>query len=130
MDWLNSNSMRLLEKSLDVSWAKQRLSQDNIANNETPGYKAKYAVFEDELKSRLSKFEGKNNIRSSEVRAAIDGARMRVLESPSESMRLDGNNVNIDVEEAELARTAYQYQFELRQITDELTRLRIAIEGR
>lgn len=130
MDWLSSNSMLLMEKSLDASWARQRLTLDNIANAETPGYKAKYATFEDELQQRLAEIQQGGDGSNQEIRDAIEGAQFQVHENPQESSRLDGNNVNIDVEQAELARNAYQYQFELRQVTDELTRLRIAIEGR
>lgn len=130
MDWLSSNSMLLMEKSLDVSWARQRLTLDNVANAETPGYKAKYATFEDELQQRLAEIEQGGGGSNQEVHSAIESAQFQVHENPEESGRLDGNNVNIDVEQADLARNAYQYQFELRQVTDELTRLRIAIEGR
>lgn len=130
MDWLSSNSMLLMEKSLDASWARQRLTLDNIANAETPGYKAKYATFEDEMQQRLAEIQQEDGGSNQEIRDAIQGAQFQIHENPEESGRLDGNNVNIDVEQAELARNAYQYQFELRQVTDELTRLRIAIEGR
>ena len=130
MDWLNSNSMLVMEKSLDAMWARQRLISDNIANNETPGYKAKYLTFEDALRERLTGLESRKGASSKEIRRSIQEARPEVFESPGESMRLDGNNVNVDVEEAELVRTAYQYQFLLRQVTEELTRLRLAIEGR
>lgn len=130
MDWLSSNSMLLMEKSLDASWARQRLTLDNVANAETPGYKAKYATFEDELQQRLAEIEQGGGGSNQEIRSAIESAQFQIHENPEESGRLDGNNVNIDVEQAELAQNAYRYQFELRQVTDELTRLRIAIEGR
>ena len=130
MDWLNNNAMLLSQRTLDASWAKQRLALENIANVDTPGYKAKYAVFEDILKERLSGFSGRTNVKASEIRNVIDGTGMQVYDSTQESIRLDGNNVNMDVEELELTRNVYQYQFALRQITDQLTRLRTAIEGR
>ncbi|MCL1982138.1 MAG: flagellar basal body rod protein FlgB, partial [Clostridiales bacterium] len=100
------------------------------ANVDTPGYKAKYVLFEDELRSRLSRFSGLAAARKSEVRDAIAGARMQVRQSDAESIRADGNNVNLDVEELEVARNTYQYEFALRQVSDQLSRLRAAIEGR
>ena len=130
MDWLNDNSMLLAQKTLDVSWAKQKLALDNIANVDTPGYKAKYALFEDELRSKLQRLSVRDGVKSGDVRDAIKNARMRVRQSDDETMRVDGNNVNLDVEELEIARNAYQYQFALRQISDEFSRLRTAIEGR
>jgi len=130
MDWLNNNSMLLAQRVLDVSWAKQTVALDNIANIDTPGFKAKYVLFEDELRSKLSRFEGRERVRNSEIREAIMDARMRVKTSDEESIRADGNNVNLDVEQLEVVRNTYQYQFALRQISDQFTRLRIAIEGR
>ena len=130
MDWLNNNSMLLAQKTLDVTWRKQNLALDNIANVDTPGYKAKYALFEDELRSKLKRFEGRTGFKNGEIRDAIRSSRIQVRQSDEESIRLDGNNVNLDVEELEVARNTYQYQFALRQISDELSRLRTAIEGR
>lgn len=130
MDWLNNNAMLLTQKTIESSWAKQRLTLDNIANVDTPGYKAKYAVFGEFLADRLEKFRGNADATPGEVAEVIDDTGLHVYVSQEESMRLDGNNVNIDVEQLELTRNAYEYQFALRQISDQLTRLRTAIEGR
>jgi len=130
MDWLNNNTMLLAQKALDVSWAKQKLTLDNIANVDTPGYKAKYALFEDELRSKLSLLNKKGRSNIGDIRDAINGSQMRVRQSTEESIRADGNNVNLDVEQTEIVRNTYQYQFALNQINDEFTRLRTAIEGR
>jgi len=130
MDWLNDNSMLLTQKTLDVSWAKQKIAQDNIANVDTPGYKAKYILFEDELRKRLSRLEGKERLKNSEIRETIRDSRMRIRQKDDESIRADGNNVNLDIEELEIVRNNYQYQYALRQISDQLSRLRVAIEGR
>ena len=130
MDWLNNNSMLLSQRTLDVSWAKQKLALDNIANVDTPGYKAKYALFEDELRSRLGRIQGRGGNRNSEIRDAILNTRLQIRQSEEESIRADGNNVNLDVEQLEIVRNTYQYQFALRQISDQFSRLRTAIEGR
>jgi len=115
-----------MQKSLDYVWQKQRITTENIANAETPGYKAKYVTFEDELKRSL---EGTDGSRS-RVREAIDSAKIRVGVSKEETMRLDGNNVNIDVENIELARTQIQYEYLLKQINDQFTRIRMVLEGK
>jgi flagellar basal-body rod protein FlgB len=122
--------MLLTQRTLDVSWARQRLALDNIANVDTPGYKAKYALFEDELRSKFRKFESKEGVKNSEIRDAIRSSRLQIRQSEEESIRADGNNVNLDVEQLEIVRNTYQYQFALRQISDQFSRLRVAIEGR
>ena len=130
MDWLNANSMLLAQKTLDVSWTKQKMALDNIANIDTPGYKAKYVLFEDELRKKLSRLDGRERTKKSDIKEAIRDSRMRIRQSNVESIRADGNNVNLDVEELEIVRNTYQYQYALRQISDEFSRLRLAIEGR
>ena len=53
MSSLTSNSMRMMEKSMDFLWAKQSAHLDNIANAETPGYKVKTVTFEEAFETRL-----------------------------------------------------------------------------
>jgi len=130
MDWLNNNSMLLAQKTLDVTWSRQRVAMDNVANIDTPGYKAKYILFEDQLKNKLGRLERTGRMNNSEVREAIRDSKMRMRQRDDESIRADGNNVNLDVEQLEIARNSYHYQFALRQINDQLLRLRTAIEGR
>lgn len=129
MDWLNTNSMLLTEKTLDNLWQRQRLTLQNIANAETPGYKAKYATFEEELKLSLSKFDKKRASKIKEIGSEIQNSKLWIHHSSEESMRLDGNNVQIDVENLELARTQLQYEYAMRQATEEFNRLRTVITG-
>ena len=53
MSFLTSNSQLLLEKSMGFLWTKQAAILDNIANAETPNYKAKVVTFEESLRSKL-----------------------------------------------------------------------------
>lgn len=131
MSWIDSNNNILMsQKSLDYLWEKQRIISENVANNDTPGYKAKIVSFEDELNSNLDKFRGQKMPKKSEIRDAILSSGMKVDVSEEESVRLDGNNVNLDVEQIELGRAQLQYQFQIYQINDQFTRLRTAITRR
>ena len=53
MDFLSTNSFLLMEKSLGFLWTKQAAILDNIANAETPNYKAKVVTFEETIRSKL-----------------------------------------------------------------------------
>ena len=53
MDFLASNSLLLMEKSMGFLWTKQAAILDNIANAETPNYKAKVVTFEETIRSKL-----------------------------------------------------------------------------
>lgn len=126
MNFLDNNMFDLSRKVLDFVWQKQTVTMDNIANAETPGYKAKYVTFEDELKSKLDYQSGKT---ASDIRSTINSVEAQVHESNDESTRADGNNVNVDVESIELAKAALQYEFLLKSYNDDLTRLRTVIKG-
>lgn len=126
MNFLDNNMFDLSRKVLDFVWQKQTVTMDNIANAETPGYKAKYVTFEDELKSKLDYQSGKT---ASDIRSTINSVEAQVHESNDESTRADGNNVNVDVESMELAKAALKYEFLLKSYNDDLTRLRTVIKG-
>jgi hypothetical protein len=53
MERLASNSMMMLQRSMEYLWSKQTCILDNIANAETPGYQTKYATFEESLQKAI-----------------------------------------------------------------------------
>ena len=126
MDFMLGNSGLLTQKSLDFLWQKQKVIMNNIANNDTPGFKAQYVTFEEEMRGRLLGSVGKT---SSQMRSEIENANIRVRNTKAESTRLDGNNVNMDVESVEMARTTLQYEYLVKAFNSDYTRLRTAIKG-
>ena len=126
---LYSNSQLMLERAMNFQWTKQTAINDNIVNAETPNYKAKYVTFEEELGRRISEV---NQVRRHQKRAvsdAIDRSRSWLNTTWDESSRLDGNNVDMDQEQVELVRTAYEYQFLLNSFTNDITRLKNAAKA-
>ncbi len=130
MDVLTGNSMYMMQKSLDYLWQNQTCILDNIANVETPNYKAKYATFEDSL-NRAILTSGNNNSDSlaTNARRAIDGADIEINVAEYESTRADDNGVNITEQNVELSRNAYQMQFVMDTISQDYNILRSAIKG-
>ncbi|MCL2089389.1 MAG: flagellar basal body rod protein FlgB [Oscillospiraceae bacterium] len=129
MDWITNNSMLLAQKSLDYTWQKQRVISENIANAETPGYKGKYVTFEEELRKSLSSIKPGHDY-SARYRRAIEESKYTVHTATNESMRLDGNNVVVDVENVELARTQLQYDALINRINGQFSKLRTVITAR
>ena len=60
------------------------------------------------------------------VSHAIETSKASLNTTWTESSRLDGNNVDMDQEQVEIVRTAYQYQYMLNSITNDINRLRTA----
>ncbi|NLJ30189.1 MAG: flagellar basal body rod protein FlgB [Clostridiales bacterium] len=127
MNWLDSVPVNLLNKDLDGLWQRQQAISDNIANVETPGYKSKTVSFEDQLQEQLetpaeTTSDTVNRIKSTGTATSV---------STEESSRLDGNNVDVEKENTELARTQINYLYSLRELSDYFSRLKYAItEGK
>ncbi len=94
----------VLSKTLDAASERQKAIANNIANVETPGYKRSYVSFESELKRVLARSSA-HGIRSG-LRDLNPVARLD-SQSPAKP---DGNNVNIDAEIADLAKTALKHK--------------------
>ena len=127
MDFLTSNSNLMMERAMDFLWTKQTAILDNIANAETPGYKPKAVTFEEDLRDRLENARREQApVRA--ARKAVGDARIRV-EEQQECTRMDDNGVNVTEQNVEMVRNAYQMQYVMRAIGDDLTRLRSAVRG-
>jgi len=143
---LHSN---LLEKGLDAVWKKNEVLASNLANADTPGYKARSVEFESvfskalgaDFSDRISQTEqflqfheqsGLNHDGpgSSEQSDRADlSPRVRI--DASTSMRMDGNNVDVDREMTEMAENAILYDTLSHVLSREIGRMRLIInEGK
>lgn len=144
MDFLTSNSQLLLEKSMGFLWTKQAAILDNIANAETPNYKAKVVTFEDSLRAQLERkltqgrfvTSGQESEEAPEsVRTAVKSIRKTIRDAEpvvfeaQEQTRMDDNGVNITSEMTELIRNAYQQQYVYQAINKHYSILQMAVRG-
>jgi flagellar basal-body rod protein FlgB len=125
MDWLNSVPIAALSKNLDGLWARERVISENISNYETPDYKSKYVAFEQDLLFQLQK----NNLSPDEKLQDISTVKVNELLSDSQSLREDGNNVDLEAETIEMAQTQLNYLYSVQSINEYFARLRTAING-
>lgn len=128
MSGIYGNGVLLTEKALDYLWGRQTLTLNNIANVDTPGFKSQYVSFENEMAQRIQKAANRKNP-STGIADAIDHSQARLQTTWTESSRLDGNNVDMDQEQVELVRTAYEYQYVVSSITNDINRLRSAAKS-
>lgn len=125
---LTMNNMSMLESSLDYLWTKQAVIADNIANAETPNYKAKYVQFEDTFQARLMNAVNSGE-KSWEMAATIQNSTPVTYVATDELFKSDGNGVDVAEQEMEAMRNNYQMQYVLSSITSEFATLRSAIQG-
>jgi len=128
MTGLTSNNLRMMEQSMDFLWAKQAAHLDNIANAETPGYKVKTVRFEEMFDAKLRAASRSGTDSRRRVRQVIEDAGWTVDED-EETTRMDENGVNAIEQMTEAVRTAYQLQYVMQSINNDLGRLSKAING-
>lgn len=125
MQLFTNNSMLMMERSMDFLWTKQTAILDNIANVETPNYKAKYVTFEETLQDKLNSASG--NV--SRIRSALENSSATVHVATNEEVKADGNSVDMNEQSVELARNAFQQQHVYNAISTELSLLRTVAAG-
>ena len=123
-----SNSLRMMEKSMDFLWAKQSAHLDNISNAETPGYKVKTVTFEERFNNRLRLAASHGKLTKKQISNIIDRSGWTVHDD-EEITRMDENGVNTTEQMVELVRAAYQLQYVYQTISSDLSTLRSAISG-
>jgi flagellar basal-body rod protein FlgB len=105
-----------IERALTGLSARQRASADNIANLQTPGYRAKRVDFEASLAAALRA-------------GRPEGAVVSTALSPTEA-RVDGNNVDLDDETLLLTKIGLGYQTMVQAMDAKMQLLRTSIGDR
>ena len=136
---LSTPNFKIMQKNLDILSRRIEVIGQNISNVNTPHYKAKKLEYENLFQEKLAQI---NNSYALQMRYSgekgrerlqrqLESVKPRIFTDNRTETRVDGNNVDIDHENVEMARTQIQYNFMIRKITDEYNLLRHAIgEGK
>jgi len=127
--------MDMLQRGLSASWTRNAVIRNNIANIETPNFKASYVEFESVFARAVQEGGFNGTMTHSGHRAIgtgnLDSVKPIIRQSRELSMRADGNNVDIESENIRLAQNSIQYNTIMEKLNSEIRRLRMAIsEGR
>lgn len=134
MEVARTRTDRGLSAALDGLAARQRTISDNVANVDTPGFKASRVEFEGALKQAMGT---SNAPKMTPVKNGVAGPGEEAASGPqvirmnNVTRRSDGNNVDVDQEMVELAETNVTYNAVAQLMSSRLKLLRTAIfEGR
>ena len=119
------NYINVLEKASDASWTRNDILANNIANADTPGFKRKDVQFETYLKNAVAGTDSLN-----ETVANIDLNELNCTtytDQANLSYRYDGNNVDINTENVELAKNQLKYYTLMNSMSQEFSRLKSAL---
>ncbi len=114
----DAKSFRAMESGLSAAWLQQQTALQNIANLETPHYKSKSVVFQDMLNT--AKAENGN---------APYAFTTTVVTDESTSARMDGNNVDADVESMVLYKAYAQYSYLTQKINGSFSNFRYVLNN-
>lgn len=110
----------VLRTALDGVSLRQQVTADNIANVDTPGFRAMSVDFESSLKRAAE---------NGTVRSDPDGA-VQVETTPTDTpVGANGNNVDLRKETLAAVQSQYQYQLLTRAVNDKFTLVRDALGG-
>jgi flagellar basal-body rod protein FlgB len=126
----------LLEQAISAASIRHKVIADNIANVNTPGFKRSEVRFEDALREEMDSPKQKlpmlithEHHIGQTVRSGVPSPQIRTV--TENSFRTDGNNVDIDVEMANMAKNTIYYDATVQQISRYYSSIKSAIkEGR
>ncbi|MDF2800140.1 MAG: hypothetical protein K0S61_43 [Anaerocolumna sp.] len=119
------NYVNILSKAADATWKRNELLTNNIANASTPGYKRKDVEFQTLLMRQL---QGNGSLDQKVANADLNTLEPSVYTDYTNlSYRLDGNNVDIDTESANLAQNQIAHSALLESMTQEFSRIKTVL---
>lgn len=123
------NYINVMDKAADASALRNKIIGDNIANVDTPGYKRQDVAFEEDLQRALK------NSRYRSLDKKVDSVKLSRLngtvytDHANFSYRRDGNNVDIDNENVELASNQLKYNGIIQSMTQQFNNLRAVMKS-
>ena len=118
MALFDTNAFRVAEQGLAVLWQKQQIIAQNIANADTPDYNCKYLDFAGVLRDKLRS--------NGTVDTELNLVQSLYIDRYTDD-QADGNNVDNDTQQAELAKAQIQYDALINSMNGNFSRVRTAM---
>ena len=107
------NTNEILKKGIEGTAWRHRAIANNIANVDTPGYKRRAVHFEESLKQAISGTSiGLKKTHPAHLSAGIEdihAVKPQIERDEKTAIRVDGSNVDIDMEMAALAKNTGRF---------------------
>ena len=127
------DTMRFHQTALNARAYRQQVIASNIANADTPNFKARDVDFRAALAGALGGKTADIAMKTTSARhiaGAVSGTFDASLKYRNEEQgAVDGNTVNMDVERAAFAENSVQYQASVTFINGLLTSMQRAVQG-
>jgi flagellar basal-body rod protein FlgB len=129
LDTLFDRTVKGLSRTMDLTWQRNQAISSNIANAETPKYRAVDVSFGNELDRAFLEASGPSESRTNPRHLDVDGTAKasKAVTDTSGATKPDGNNVDIDLQMGRLAQNSGEYANAARLIKRQIGLLRTAI---
>ena len=117
------------ERSLAVNRQRLEVVASNLANAETPGFKARDVDFRSAMRKAEAGSVTLRTTQSGHISNTADAASAAVRYRTASQPSLDGNTVDSDKEKAAFAEASTRYQASLTFLSQRIKGLRLAITG-
>ena len=128
MGWIDS-SLNGQVVALQLKSERAELIAGNIANSDTPNYKARDFDFKAEFERRMSGELGGAMRATSPMHMKAEGGGSSYVVYKEEGAREDGNTVESETEQANYTKNAIQYQVSLQFLNSKIRGLKLALKG-
>jgi flagellar basal-body rod protein FlgB len=132
---MDDAALNAAQWALDGLSARQQVISRNLANVDTPGYRAQQLNFENALSQAQQQqaptlhLAATSSAHLAAPNTEGDG-RVLISQRPGGSLRADGNNVDVDQELLEMSHTGIQYQALTQLVSKKLLLLKAIATGR
>lgn len=128
------DALRFQQTALTLRAGRQELLAANIANADTPNFKARDIDFAGALQNALAGTSGKLPVAQTAPAHLEAGTGSSVMGAPVLYRRpiqptADGNTVDMDVERAQFADNALRYEASVKFISEDIKQIMQAIQG-
>lgn len=127
---LFNGTIDALERSLDYSMAKNSTISHNLANVDTPNYKAKDVMFKNVLRDQVMNSVPARRTHPKHIPFATNqDQNYRVITKKHTMYNHNRNNVDVDKEMSELAKNQIYYQAIVDRLNGEFNNIQTVIRG-
>jgi flagellar basal-body rod protein FlgB len=128
---LFSNTINLLDQALSYSSLKQKVISQNMANVDTPNYKAKDVSFKSILKNEIGENLQTNRTDSRHIDFSnnTDSQSAAIITKQNVQYNNNGNSVDMDQEMSDLAANQIYYNALIEQLNGKFSALQTVIRG-
>jgi flagellar basal-body rod protein FlgB len=131
---INDKTLQALAAGLKFREMRQEIISSNVANAETPGYKAKKLDFEEAL-ARALDVDGQMNMKGSDGRhfnvgsGSFENLEPEIYDNPNGVVSENGNTVDREQEMAQMAQNKIMYDALVQLMNKKLGQIRYVVSS-